>query len=195
MESKKYTKIVGLIAILILLGGLVVAYALGGISSFSHNRDLGDNNVFNTNAYDMPPHLNEGIKPIPYVGAAHETQRIVNTMPLPRGDMTVYSIQIGADHGGFGYGAYTLTVHYNLHSSNLEDAPGAEFEQIALRLFELIENLQAVTFSIVSPEDADGEIDEEIDMDNYIYRWSISRTSSETDGGAITSFRGIFTGE
>jgi hypothetical protein len=103
-------------------------------------------------------------------------------MPLPRDDMALQSIQIGADHGGFGYGAYTLTIHYTLHSESLNDAPGATFARIAGRLFRLIENLQAVTFSVVG--------NEETDTDNYIYRWSISRTSSEAGGGAITSFRG-----
>jgi len=185
MKNKKHTKIVGLMSILILLGGVSAVYTLGAVSGFSRNRNPDDNGSFNSNGYDTPIHLNDGAAPISHVGAAHETYRIVTAMPLPRDDMTLRSIQIGADHGGFGYGAYTLTIHYNLHGSNLEYAPGAEFEQITSRLFELIENLQAVTFSLVSRE--------ETDTDNYIYRWSISHTNSKTGGGAITSFRGIST--
>ena len=71
-------------------------------------------------------------------------------MPLPRDDMTFRSIQIGADHGSFGYGAYTLTIHYDLYDVTLEYVPGAAFERVAIGLFGLIENLQAVTFSLVS---------------------------------------------
>ena len=127
--------------------------------------------------------LLDAIEPIPYVGAAHETGRIVNAMPLPRDDMTLHSFQIGADHGGFGYGVYTLTIHYNLNSDNLDYAPGAEFGQISSRLFDLIENLQAVTFSVVSYG--------ETDTDNYIYRWSISRAASDDGGSAVGSFRGV----
>jgi len=127
--------------------------------------------------------LIDAIEPIPYVGVAHATQRIVSTMPLPRDDMSLRSIQIGADHGGFGYGANTLTIHYNLDGDSLEDAPGAEFGQISSQLFSLIENLQAVTFSVVDSE--------ETDTDNYIYRWSISRVSSSAGGGAVASFRGM----
>lgn len=124
--------------------------------------------------------LIDAIEPIPYVGVAHATQRIVSMMPLPRDDMSLRSIQIGADHGGFGYGAYTLTIHYNLDSDNFEDAPSAEFGQISSRLFSLIENLQAVTFSVVG--------NEETDTDNYIYHWSISRISSDADGAVAQSF-------
>ena len=138
--------------------------------------------VLTLDDFDIFTNADNGIEPIPHVGAAHETQRIVNAMPLPSNDMTLRSIQIGADHGGFGYGAYTLTVHYDLHGNNHEYAPGAAFERISSRLLGLIENLQAVTFSVIS--------NEEVDTDNYIYRWSISRTSSDAGGGAVTSFRG-----
>ena len=127
--------------------------------------------------------LTFGIEPIPHVGAAHKTQRIISAMPLPSDDMTYRSIQIGADHGGFGYGAYTLTIHYDWHGVNLEDISSSEFEQIAENIFDFIENLQAVTFSLVSYEEAD--------TDNYIFRWSISRVSSDVGGGALTSFRGL----
>jgi len=131
--------------------------------------------------------LLDAIEPIPYVGVAHATQRIVSMMPLPRDDMSLRSIQIGADHGGFGYGAYTLTIHYNFDSDNFDYAPGAEFGQISSQLFSLIENLQAVTFSVVGSE--------ETDTDNYIYRWSISRISSSAGGGAVASFRGMQEGQ
>ena len=124
-------------------------------------------------------HTTDTLSPISHVGAAHETHRIVNAMPLPRNDMALRTIQIGADHGGFGYGAYTLTIHYDLHGNDLTEAPGADFERIAIRLFSLIENLQAVTFSIVGNETAD--------TDDYIYRWSISRLSHEIGGGAVTA--------
>ena len=139
--------------------------------------------VFTPGGGDISAGLDGGIESIPHVGAAHETQRIVNAMPLPRSDMALRSIQIGADHGGFGYGAYTLTIHYGLHGGSFEDAPGAAFQRISVRLFALIENLQAITFSVVD--------NEETDIDNYIYRWSISRTSSEAGSGAVTSFRGM----
>jgi len=127
--------------------------------------------------------LIDTIEPISYVGAAHETHRIVSAMPLPQDDMTLRAIQIGADHGGFGYDEHTLTIHYNLNGDSPEDAPGTEFGQISSRLFDLIGNLQAVTFSVIGSE--------ETDTDNYIYRWSISRASSDAGGGAVTSFRGI----
>ena len=126
-----------------------------------------------------------GIESIPHVGAAHETNRIVSAMPLPQSNIPLRSIQIGADHGGFGYGAYTLTVHYDFSGDTLDYIPGKAFEQIAASLFDLIENLEAVTFSLVGIE--------ETNVDNYIYRFSISRTSSDAGGGAITSFRGVQT--
>jgi len=144
--------------------------------------DVGARYVFSPDGFDIFAEMESGIEPIPYVGAAHETKRIVTAMPLPRDSMTLRSIQIGADHGMFGYGAYTLTVHYDLHDVSMEDAPGAEFERIATRLFDHIENLQAITFSVVS--------NLETDTEDYIYRWSISRANSDTGGGAVTSFRG-----
>jgi hypothetical protein len=143
--------------------------------------DVGARYVFSPNGFDIFAALDGGIEATPFVGAAHETQRIVNAMPLPRGDMSTRSIQIGADHGGFGYAAYTLTIHYGLYSDAF-DVPGAAFERISARLFDLIENLQAVTFSVGDYKDTD--------LDNYIYRWSISRISSDVGGGAVTSFRG-----
>jgi len=149
------------------------------ITDFSSVAHLMDSIIFEM----MYPSQQDNIEPIPHVGAAHETQRIVSAMQLPREDMTVRSIQIGADHGGFGYGAYTLTVHYNLHGGNIEYAPDAAFEQISARLFYFIGNLRAVTFSVVGYG--------ETDTDSYIYRWSISRTNSDAGGGASTSFRGI----
>jgi hypothetical protein len=123
------------------------------------------------------------------VGAAHETHRIVSSLPLPDATWQLHSIQIGADHGNFGYGAYTLTVFYGLQDDavELEHIPGAEFESNAAILFNLISNLQAVTFSINDSA--------EFNAADYYYRWSISRESSDTGGGAITSFRGTGIGQ
>jgi len=55
--------------------------------------------------------------------------------------MSKRSIQIGADHGEFGYGAYTLTIHYDLIGDDLQIMLGAAFNRISARLFDLIENL------------------------------------------------------
>ena len=121
------------------------------------------------------------ISPIPHVGVAHETHRIVNALPLPDSTWRLNSIQIGADHGGFGYGPYTLTVFYDTMDIS-QYMPSANFEANAARLFEFIENLEAVTFSInilvasVAVE--------------YNYRWSITRESSAMGGSAVTSFNG-----
>ena len=123
------------------------------------------------------------IAPIPHVGVAHETHRIVNALPLPDGAWFLNSIQIGADHGGFGYGAYTLTVLYDIMDIP-SHMPGASFEANAARLFGLIENLEAVTFSVNSLVVSHTA--------EYHYRWSITRQSSASGGGAITSFNGSF---
>jgi len=56
--------------------------------------DAGARYVFNPDGFDIFAEVDFGIESIPYVGAAHETQSIVNTMPLPRRDMTLRSIQI-----------------------------------------------------------------------------------------------------
>lgn len=124
---------------------------------------------------------------IPHVGVAHETHRIVRSLPLPDDTWFLNSIQIGADHGNFGYGAYTLTVFYDIihaapHWLYLEYMPGASFEENAERLFELIDNLRAITFSVNNLSASD--------ISEYHYRWSITRESSAAGGGAVTSFRG-----
>jgi len=117
------------------------------------------------------------LEPIPFVGAAHETQRIVDALPLPGFHMSLRSIQIGADHGGFGYGDYTLTIHYSLHTDTLPVSPVSDFTSLAHSLFELIGNLEAVTFSVVSVS--------ETDADNYIMRWS---TTKHVTNGDVTTF-------
>ena len=113
------------------------------------------------------------LRPIPYVGAAHETHEIVHALDLPNADWHVRYIQIGADHGEFGYGEYTLTIFYEPH----DDFDGAISQRIsetffvntADRLFELIGNLQAVTFSV------NNERTESHATAGYDYRFSITR--------------------
>jgi len=181
MKSKKHTKLAVLTSTLILAAVIFTACALGASSTLTSGEDS-DMETHLVTMPDLFDELQPILQPIPFVGAAHETYRIVSAMPLPRSDTSLRSIQIGADHGRFDHGQYTLTVHYNLHGRNMEDM-GAAFRQIATGLFGLIEDLQAVTFSIVGEEEADTEL--------YIYRWSISRENSDIGGGERTSFRGI----
>ncbi|MCL2204337.1 MAG: DUF4825 domain-containing protein [Defluviitaleaceae bacterium] len=114
--------------------------------------------------------------PIPHVGAAHETHNIVFALDLPTDSWQVRSIQIGADHGGFGYGEYTLTIFYEPHSDFegeiTERISEVFFESTANRLFELIGNLQAVTFSINHERTAVNA------TNNYDYRFSIARSGA-----------------
>jgi len=116
------------------------------------------------------------LSPIPYVGAAHDTHGIVLALDLPSVGWQVRSIQIGADHGGFGYGEYSLTIFYEPHSdfnSEIgESISKAFFENTAGRLFDLIGNLQAVTFS-VNHERAEGDV-----VSDYDYRFSVTRSGA-----------------
>jgi hypothetical protein len=111
--------------------------------------------------------------PIQYVGAAHETHAIVLALDLPNANWQVRAIEIGADHGGFGYGEYTLTVFYEPHSDVqggiTERISEVFFESTASRLFDLIGNLQAVTFSVSHERTASVEIND------YDYRFNITR--------------------
>jgi len=86
----------------------------------------------------------------PYVGAAHETSRVVGLLPLPGENFTVVGIEIGKDHGQTGYGDYTLTVLYSYHDvmRRFTEAYEAAFRANADFLFEHIGNLQAVTFMV-----------------------------------------------
>jgi len=112
--------------------------------------------------------------PIPYVGAAHETHAIVLALDLPNANWQVRAIQIGADHGGFGYGEYNLTVFYEPHSDVqggiTERISEVFFESTASRLFDLIGNLQAVTFSVCY------QINTGNAMNDYDYRVGITRS-------------------
>jgi len=117
------------------------------------------------------------LDPIPHVGAAHETQGIVFALDLPIANWQVRSIQIGADHGGFGYGEYTLTIFYEPHSNFqgeiTESIAEAFFENTADRLFDLIGNLQAITFSVNYTRTVGDEIND------YDYRFSITRSGAK----------------
>jgi len=131
-----------------------------------------------------------GLETIPNVGAAHETQRIVGSLPLPDSSWQLNSIQIGANHGGFGQdiGTYSLTVFYDAIFgpapwSFEENMPNAAFEANAARLFRQIENLQAVTFSV---NDLTSSF-----IPEYHYRWSITRAASNAGAAGRTSFLGI----
>ena len=94
---------------------------------------------------------------IPYVGSAHETRAVVGSLALPGANWMVGSIQIGQDHGDFSesFSPYTLTVFYKPQQGNVIEGtreelsiPAVAFEENANLLFELIGNLQAVTFSV-----------------------------------------------
>ncbi|MCL2616548.1 MAG: DUF4825 domain-containing protein [Defluviitaleaceae bacterium] len=116
----------------------------------------------------------------PYVGAAHATSAIVNALPLPGEDWLVASIQIGADHGDFpvSYSPYTLTIFYEPRKGSVIDGqrdmmaiPTDAFESNSLLLFDLIENLQAVTFFVRFTSSGGNETE----SDTYNYRWSRTR--------------------
>ena len=131
-----------------------------------------------------------GLETIPNVGAAHETHRIVSSLPLPDGSWQLNSIQIGANHGGFSQdiGAYSLTVFYDAISgpafwSFEENMPNDALKANAARLFRQIENLQAVTFSV---NDLAASF-----VPEYHYRWSITRAASDAGAAGITSFLGM----
>jgi len=110
------------------------------------------------------------VQSTPYVGAAHETSRIVGHMPIPSQGWEVQGIQIGADHGDSGYGPYTLTVFYepqNFAAARLMwEIPVQAFYANAAFLFEHIGNLRAVSFSVNTGQT--GRTDSEL----YVYRWN-----------------------
>ena len=117
---------------------------------------------------------------IPFVGAAHETQAVVNVLQLPGESWIVGSIQIGQDHGDFAesYSPYTLTIFYEPRSGSIIEGsrelptiPTVVFEENSTLLFEVIENLQAVTFSVRFNPAEGGEADNSL----FDYRWSRSR--------------------
>jgi len=114
----------------------------------------------------------------PYVGSAHQTHAVVNALQLPGENWIVSSIQIGQDHGDFpiGYSPYTLTVFYEPQQGSVINGsreyleiPSEIFEANTNLLFDLIENLQAVTFSVRFVTSDDGN------NDFFDYRWSKSR--------------------
>ena len=118
---------------------------------------------------------------IPYVGEAHATHRIVNALALPGEKWLVGSIQIGADQGDFAerYSPYTLTIFYEPPQGSVIagtrdslEMPEDVFISNSDLLFELIENLQAVTFSVRLNHPEAGEADSGF----FYYRWSRSRS-------------------
>jgi len=113
----------------------------------------------------------------PYVGAAHETSRIVGLLPLPGDNFTLTGIEIGKDHAQTGYGDYTLTVLYSYQDTirRLTETYEAAFESNAAFLFEHIGNLQAVTFA-VNHNLLNGD---EPDESGFAYQWSRVRSDTE----------------
>ena len=171
MPCKKTAKLAVLLVTIILFIATLTACRSG---SYERRYDTGY-----PHADDTPLEYGDTIPPTAYVGAAHETQRIVNALPLPAGNMEVDSIQIGADHGGFGCGAYTLTIHYNFYGDNFNASTSDVFADLAATLFGHIGNLRAVTFSINDNDD--------LSTGNYIFRWSITRTGSDAGEDAVIS--------
>ena len=115
----------------------------------------------------------------PYVGAAHAVQEILNVLPLPGDNWIVRSFEIGANYGDFAesYSPYTLTVFYELQQGSVIagswDTPEIPTDTLVSNsdmLFDLIENLEAVTFSVKfnTPEDDDS-------CGFFDYYWSRSR--------------------
>jgi len=115
----------------------------------------------------------------PYVGSAHATHAVVNILPLPGENWTISSIQIGTDHGDFSvdHSPYALTIFYEPRLSSVIEGyasrdyleiPEDIFDSNSELLFELIENLQVVTFSV---NFFSGE-----DVSFFDYRWSRSRS-------------------
>ncbi|MCL2674778.1 MAG: DUF4825 domain-containing protein [Defluviitaleaceae bacterium] len=117
---------------------------------------------------------------IPYVGAAHLTQRVVDSLPLPGDNWVARYIQIGADYsiGGFDvYPPHTLRVFYEPQYGSIIEGtreypsiPIVAFESNAEMLFGLIGNLEEVTFSVrFTP--SEGNV---LDADFFDYRWSMA---------------------
>lgn len=121
----------------------------------------------------------------PYVGAAHAVQAIVNILPLPQSDWSieerwsVNSIEIGRNFGEFSqsHAPYTLMIVYDA-AGGTRSLCGDQaiidaiytFEKNAEMLFDLIENLQAVTFALnaaIWSEDGTSPV--------YEVRWSKDR--------------------
>ena len=172
MKVKKYLQLA-----IVLTSFLIATF----LTACTQEQNLDDNLEYNDADYNILSDL----EPIDYVGAAHATQKIINALPLPGSNWTVHSIQIGADHGFFGYGDYTLTVFYEVETDTIElaaeELPETEFAANAARLFSMVHNLQAVTFSVNSGAEAE--------LDDYLYRWSITRTNSDARGNAIISYK------
>jgi len=136
---------------------------------------------------------------IPYVGAAHLTQRVVDSLPLPGDNWAVQFIQIGANHSlfDFAYPPHTLTVFYEpAYDSVIEgsreypNVPFAEFERNAEMLFDLIGNLEEVTFSVRFAPSEGGEFD----SDSFDYRWSMTMhgdSSLEVAGVHVTDYASV----
>jgi len=126
--------------------------------------------------YESDTNTNGPMQSTPYVGAAHETGRIVASAPLPGVGWIVQGIQIGADHGNSGYGPYTLTIFYepeDYQTANLMwDIPVDAFESIAEFLFNHIDNLQGVSLSANYGQT--WQADENV----FDYRWSITRSGA-----------------
>ena len=118
-----------------------------------------------------------------YVGAAHSTRAIVNVLPRPSEDWMVDSIQIGENIGNYSepHAPYTLTVFYEAaHDDFITTSPPqhfpdmmSELEENAGTLFDLIENLRAVTFSFRFPMLRESEDEEQSFIE---YHWSVSRS-------------------
>ena len=125
----------------------------------------------------------------PYVGSAHETQAVVNALQLPGENWIVGSIQIGQDHGDFAesFSPYTLTIFYVPRQSTVISGsrdelkiPTDVFNTNSDLLFDLIENLQAVTFSVrfnnsESGSESNSLEGNDTDSNFFDYRWSRSR--------------------
>ncbi|MCL2407606.1 MAG: leucine-rich repeat domain-containing protein, partial [Defluviitaleaceae bacterium] len=88
-----------------------------------------------------------GLRSIPHVGAAHETHRIVHALPLPGEGWSIESIQIIG---------YSLVIFYEI-DFDPEEISYFElftfFEENAIYYFNLIENLAALTFSLLNSEE------------------------------------------
>ena len=117
----------------------------------------------------------------PYVGAAHETGRIVGLMPLPAQGWQVQGILIGDEDGGE-YGPYTLTVFYEPQDFEtawlMSEVPRQVFEANSAFLFEHIGNLKAVYFSVFIGQTG------QVDRDVFFYRWY--RTHDDSIMGHLT---------
>jgi len=157
--------ILTLVVVLVLVIGL-------GLNRTSVQDDGNVNTPGNEGEYVYEASDNLLIRSTPYVGAAHETSRIVSYMPIPSIGWEVQGIQIGEDHGDSGYGSYTLTVFYEPQTINVArlmwEIPMQTFYTNAAFLFEHIGNLKAVSFSVNSGQTG------RVNSDIYIYRWNIT---------------------